>query len=172
MPQSRERVFIVGTLPDTAPFKVPAPPTEFLHKPMTAFDALDDLQSLAEDAAFNHVWSRAKRSPEQGDRRLHCDRPAYTIRAECHGNIQYHYAAERRISMREAARIQSFPDTFRFQSKLRETERQVGNAVPPVLAWHIACAVDTCLAHGRPHSHMGGQCAGAAAASKYQVGGW
>ena len=147
VPQSRERVFIVGTLPGTAPFKAPAPPTEFVRQPMTAFDALDDLQSLAEDAAFNHVWSRAKRSPEQGDRRLHCDRPAYTIRAECHGNIQYHYAAERRISMREAARIQSFPDTFRFQSKLRETERQVGNAVPPVLAWYIACAVDTCLAN-------------------------
>ena len=43
--------------------------------------------------------------------------------------------------MREAARIQSFPDTFRFPCGLRETERQIGNAVPPVLAWHIANAV-------------------------------
>lgn len=47
--------------------------------------------------------------------------------------------------MREAARIQSFPDDFLFQSGLRETERQIGNAVPPVLAWHIAGAVATCL---------------------------
>ena len=69
----------------------------------------------------------------------------YTIRAECHGNIQWHYKLDRRISMREAARIQSFPDNFIFQSKLRETERQVGNAVPPVLAWHIARALKKIL---------------------------
>jgi len=43
--------------------------------------------------------------------------------------------------MREAARFQSFPDNFIFDALLRETERQVGNAVPPVLAWHIARAV-------------------------------
>ena len=49
------------------------------------------------------------------------------------------------ISMREAARIQSFPDDFIFDAKLRETERQIGNAVPPVLAWHIAKAIAACL---------------------------
>lgn len=47
--------------------------------------------------------------------------------------------------MREAARIQSFPDSFIFESKLRETERQVGNAVPPILAWHVGKAVANCL---------------------------
>ena len=93
------------------------------------------------DEAFSHFWSLAKVSGEQGNRRLLADRPGYTIRAECHGNIQFHYALPRRISMREAARIQSFPDTFLFPCKLRETERQIGNAVPPVLAWHIAKAV-------------------------------
>jgi len=45
------------------------------------------------------------------------------MRAECHGNIQFHYELERRISMREAARIQSFPDNFHFKVGLRETER-------------------------------------------------
>ncbi|MDR1072615.1 MAG: DNA cytosine methyltransferase, partial [Treponema sp.] len=78
-------------------------------------------------------------------RKLIADRPGYTIRAECHGNIQFHYSLPRRISMREAARIQSFPDTFLFQSKLRETERQIGNAVPPVLAWHIANAAQNAI---------------------------
>ena len=34
--------------------------------------------------------------------------------------------------MRDAARIQSFPDSFVFVGGLRETERQIGNAVPPV----------------------------------------
>ena len=43
--------------------------------------------------------------------------------------------------MREAARIQSFPDSFIFESKLRETERQIGNAVPPILAWHVGYSI-------------------------------
>ena len=145
VPQTRERVFIVGTAPNTAPFHAPEPPAHFVRRPMTAKEALEDLQDLPEATETNHTWSRAQRSLEQGNRRLRASRPAYTIRAECHGNIQYHYALDRRISMREAARIQSFPDTFLFQAKLRETERQVGNAVPPVLAWHIAAAVHACL---------------------------
>lgn len=147
VPQTRERVFIVGTRPDLPPFKAP-PRTRFCQRPMTAGEALDDLKLVAEDPAINHIWSRAERSPDQGSRRLKRDRPAYTIRAECHGNIQFHYEEGRRISMREAARIQSFPDEFTFQSGLRETERQVGNAVPPVLAWHMATAVAACLAEG------------------------
>lgn len=138
VPQTRERVFIVGTLPECKPFTPPARPKQ---KVLTAKQAVADLEKLKECPSINHVWSRANRSPEQGDRRLVADRPAYTIRAECHGNIQYHYSLPRRISMREAARFQSFPDSFIFDSKLRETERQVGNAVPPVLAWHVAKAV-------------------------------
>ena len=83
----------------------------------------------------------AKKSGEQGGRSLKRGRPGYTIRAECHGNIQFHYNLKRRMSMREAARIQSFPDSFVFDAKLRETERMIGNAVPPVLAWHLAKAI-------------------------------
>ncbi len=142
VPQTRERVFIVGTSADCRPFEPPPRPRQ---KILTAKQVIADLEPLGENEAINHVWSRANRSPEQGDRRLVADRPAYTIRAECHGNIQYHYRLPRRISMREAARFQSFPDTFIFDSKLRETERQVGNAVPPVLAWHVAKAVLACL---------------------------
>ena len=48
--------------------------------------------------------------------------------------------------MREAARFQSFPDRFLFDAQLRETERQVGNAVPPVFGWHLAQAVANVLA--------------------------
>lgn len=144
VPQTRERVIIVGTLPELPIFT----PPKATHGPDTyvsAREALDDLKTYPEDEGSNHIWSRASRSPHQGDRRLKADRPGYTIRAECHGNIQWHYELPRRISMREAARIQSFPDTFIFDSKLRETERQVGNAVPPILAWYIAKAVDAIL---------------------------
>jgi len=139
VPQTRERVFIVGTRTDIPIF---VPPKPLKDKPVTAKEAIGDLELIDENVEFSHVWSKAKASGEQGNRRLIADRPGYTIRAECHGNIQFHYSLPRRISMREAARIQSFPDSFQFRSKLRETERQIGNAVPPVLAWYIARAVE------------------------------
>lgn len=144
VPQMRQRVFIVGTLPGVKPF---VPPTHVRTKEswMTSEEAIGDLEDMPEREDFNHVWSRAERSPEQGNRTLKADRPADTIRAECHGNIQYHYKLPRRISMREAARFQSFPDSFIFDAKLRETERQVGNAVPPIMGWHIAKALSRSL---------------------------
>jgi len=144
VPQTRERVFFVGTSPKVRKFAPPMPERD-MKTWMSAREAIDDLAKLPPNPEFNHIWSAAARSGEQGGRRLIAGRPGYTIRAECHGNIQFHYTEKRRISMREAARIQTFPDTFRFASGLRETERQVGNAVPPVLAWHIANAVLKCL---------------------------
>jgi DNA (cytosine-5)-methyltransferase 1 len=144
VPQSRERVIIIGTRPDMPKF-VPPKPTHATQNHINAKEAIGDLAELAQDESFNHVWSKANVSGEQGNRRLKADRPGYTIRSECHGNIQFHYELPRRISMREAARIQSFPDNYVFDAKLRETERQVGNAVPPVLAWHIAQAVKKCV---------------------------
>ena len=145
VPQTRERVMITGTMPGTKPIREPQP-THPKSQYVTASQAIGDLIEMDEDIGFNHVWSKANRSPDQGDRRLKPDRPGYTIRAECHGNIQWHYDLPRRISMREAARIQSFPDDFHFLAGLRESERQIGNAVPPVLAWHMANSVAESLA--------------------------
>jgi DNA (cytosine-5)-methyltransferase 1 len=144
VPQMRQRVFIVGTAPGVKAF-VPPSATKSKDGWMTAKQAVGDLEAVPETEAINHIWSRAGLSPEQGNRKLKADRPADTIRAECHGNIQYHYSLPRRISMREAARFQSFPDSFIFDAKLRETERQVGNAVPPVMGWHIAKALSETL---------------------------
>lgn len=143
VPQARERIFIVGTRR-----------RNFAHpigneKMVTARDALRDLENTPENPAISHVWSKAAHSPEQGSRRLVADRPATTIRAEHHGNTQWHYSRYRRISLREAARLQSFPDEFAFVGGMREVERQIGNAVPPVLAWHIARAVREHLDAGR-----------------------
>lgn len=142
VPQTRERVFIVGTRPDVPKFTHPEP---VCKDHISAKEAIRDLEGLDAAPDFNHIWSLANKSAEQGNRKLLADRPGYTMRAECHGNIQFHYSLPRRISMREAARFQSFPDDFRFEAKLRETERQIGNAVPPVLAWHIARAIQTTL---------------------------
>jgi DNA (cytosine-5)-methyltransferase 1 len=144
VPQTRERIFIVGVRGGEHRFH---PPRKERDRSawITAEEAVGDLEDASENQAINHIWSRANKSPEQGNRHLRSDRPAHTIRAECHGNIQFHYKLPRRISMREAARFQSFPDEFLFTSKLRETERQIGNAVPPVLAWHVAKCVLDCF---------------------------
>ncbi len=144
VPQSRERVLFVGTRKGAKHFVHPqAKITK--NQWLTAQEALADLEQRLECKKTSHVWSRAKPSLDQGSRRLVADKPSTTIRAECHGNIQFHYKLNRRLSMREAARLQSFPDKFQFFSGIRETERQIGNAVPPVLAWHVACAVQDYL---------------------------
>jgi DNA (cytosine-5)-methyltransferase 1 len=142
VPQMRERVFIVGTS-KSRKVKAFEHPSRVLTTDtwINAKRAIGDLVSLPESWDTSHVWSKAEISPEQGNRKISPDKPGHTIRAECHGNIQFHYELPRRLSMREAARIQSFPDTFKFLSKLRETERMIGNAVPPVLAWHVAQSV-------------------------------
>ena len=144
VPQMRERVFIVGVREGEKPFAPPKAPFS-RDNWITARAALEDLEMKDEGALANHIWSKARRGSEQGNRTLKADRPAATIRAECHGHIQFHYALGRRISMREAARCQSFPDWFKFNGGIRQIERQIGNAVPPVLAWHIAGAVRDAL---------------------------
>ena len=79
------------------------------------------------------------------------DRPAPTIRAEHHGNIEGHYRTTlpdvndikgwRRLSVRECARLQSFPDNFVLPVSASSAYKAIGNAVPPVMAWNIARAV-------------------------------
>ncbi|PTX47018.1 DNA (cytosine-5)-methyltransferase 1 [Gemmobacter caeni] len=144
VPQSRERVLIVGVLGGAAPFVEPEPVT-----PKGAWigsrKAIQDLEDVSQDKEFSHVWSLAKRTGDQGGRVLNPERPSPTIRAECHGNNSFHYSLPRRISMREAARFQSFPDNFIFKARLRETERMIGNAVPPVFAWHVAQSIRATL---------------------------
>ena len=144
VPQMRERLFIIGMRGNRI-FKHPRGDA----RRMTAQEVLQDLEDEPENPAIDHLWSKAARSPDQGDRSLIADKPATTIRAEHHGNTQWHYRLTRRISLREAARLQSFPDEFQFEGGMRATERQIGNAVPPVLAWHIAKAVREHLDAGR-----------------------
>ncbi len=136
VPQNRERLLIIGVRGDKR-FEFPSA----LASAPTATDAICDLETMNEDAEFKHIWSKAKASPDQGSRKLKADVPATTMRAEHHGNVQWHYSLPRRISLREQARFQSFPDDFVFPCGMRETERQIGNAVPPVMAWHIARAI-------------------------------
>ncbi|MDC3224392.1 DNA cytosine methyltransferase [Mariniblastus sp.] len=72
--------------------------------------------------------------------RFHPDEPSGTILTRCdpHWGTFYHYSQDRIISVREAARIQSFPDWFKFTGSCTDQYKQVGNAVPPLLAKAIA----------------------------------
>ena len=77
--------------------------------------------------------------------RLWWDRPAFTIRTEFFKPEKGRYLhpfENRPITHREAARFQAFPDDFRFCGTKIEIAKQIANAVPPLLAAHLAkCAV-------------------------------
>lgn len=80
-----------------------------------------DLPSgVGDSRKFNEAWTR-----------YHSERPSKTIDTG-HRN-HFHYKWNRVPSVRENARLQSFPDSFRFYGNKTEQYRQVGNAVPPIL---------------------------------------
>ena len=75
-------------------------------------------------------------------RKMEADKPARTLMAhlgkDSYSHIHYDSAQARTISVREAARLQSFPDGFIFSGTMNPAFRQIGNAVPPLLANALA----------------------------------
>ena len=72
--------------------------------------------------------------------RLCWDRPAPTLTTGCNDLTKGRYAhpvEDRAITLREAARLQSFPDEYRFRGTVKEIAAQIGNAVPPKMAEEI-----------------------------------
>jgi DNA (cytosine-5)-methyltransferase 1 len=96
------------------------------------------------DSLPREVWNGAR--PEKW-RRLHPDRPAYTILAQMHRDLSewVHPDHPRWITVREAARLQSFHDGFIFKSSEWQMLKQIGNAVPPLLARALASAAEGVL---------------------------
>ena len=82
--------------------------------------------------------------------RLLPDKPSYTINTYFNrpGNgCHIHYNQERVLSQREAARLQSFPDNFIFYGSQSSINNQIGNAVPPLLAYQIAQNISATIGH-------------------------
>jgi DNA (cytosine-5)-methyltransferase 1 len=84
-------------------------------------------------------------------RKMWRDQPARTLMAHLgkdgYSHIHYDCDQARTISVREAARLQSFPDGFQFCGTMNPAFRQIGNAVPPLMAMALAREIRTALAH-------------------------
>lgn len=136
----------------------------FLLKHITSGQALHGLMEPGQssDCSQNAI-SRARYYGKglQGQTEIDINKPGPTIRAEHHGNIEFrrlsaehggkHYnelktsLKERRLTVRECARLQTFPDDFEFVGNSNgykigtpDAYKMIGNAVPPLLAYHIA----------------------------------
>ncbi len=148
VPQRRQRVIIVAHKPKHT-FSYPEPTVE---SPYTAGEALSEIDNSTpnhQDTLTEHSEDTAAKLDEleYGEslydgysdswRRLHPDKPAPTVK-ENHGAPFVHPHEPRVGTVRECAKLQSFPDDFVFEGSKSKQLKQVGNAVPPLLAKAVA----------------------------------
>lgn len=116
-----------------------------------AIQGLPDPRSRAAARVPNHVFQAGARS-YPGHTGSPLDLPAKTLKAGDHGvpggenMLIDDDGSVRYFTVRESARIQTFPDGFRFHGSWTETMRQLGNAVPVLLAQRVASSVAEQLA--------------------------
>lgn len=169
-PQARQRVIVIGTVCD-AQIVFPEPnyaekgkmtsSGRKLKKYVGVKEAIDDLKNLPEDAVANHNYTKHKpgfvkrlekievgkgvyKNYSDAWWRCYPDKPSRTVK-ENHGGVFVHYEKPRVMTPRELARLQTFPDSFIFESTKSMVLKQIGNAVPPVLGEAIAGAVKLIL---------------------------
>ena len=188
VPQKRQRIFIVGTLPDYK-FNFPLPthrnPDECnlfnQHLPVwkTAGDAIMDLDLDEHDANLpghfaggkyhlllhdippgdNYLFYTEKRGHKDPKfkwrsrywsylLKLSPDLPSWTIQARRSNNMGPLHWRNRILTTAEVKRLQTFPDAYRLEGSIENQWRQVGNAVPPLLAECIAHEVKVALNGG------------------------
>lgn len=151
VPQNRERLFVVG---HRSKFNFPKPNP----KKITVGEAIGDtMLTTPEESKFlneaqdKYVAKYEKASACVNPRDLYSDRPARTLTcrnlAGATGDMQRVRLLDgrrRRVLHNEAARLQSFPDWFEFVGNETQRFNQIGNAVPPLLAYQIALAIKEC----------------------------
>jgi DNA (cytosine-5)-methyltransferase 1 len=132
VPQKRQRVIIIGVRSDIqfAPEWPVAP-----NKIITLKEAIGDLP-LEYDIKKQHIGTKHKCvvTGYLGNRELSWDEPSPTITGRGGGSggpvIHNHPSLIRRLTVRECARIQTFPDSFEFAGSISSMYKQIGNAVP------------------------------------------
>ncbi len=170
VPQTRHRIVIVGIRKDLGlEFRVPAPTTPFKYK--SAKEAIEN-PPISKDCSNHEITAQGKIVVErlkhippgqnvwfkgipdhlqlkvksarmsQIYRRLHPEKPSYTVTGSGGGGTHgYHWSENRALTNRERARIQTFPDNFIFEGSKESVRKQVGMAVPPTAAKIILEAV-------------------------------
>ena len=155
VPQNRKRVIFLGisnTFPKEVRDKMFAcfPPPPITEKPLTLKDAIGDLPlklSKSSRKYNNHYGTnhKVKINGYMGNRALSWDKPSPTIVGRGGGTggavIAVHPSLKRRFSVRETARIQTFPDDFIFEGAVGSQFRQIGNAVAVNFAYHMGLAL-------------------------------
>ena len=156
VPQTRQRVFIVGVRKDLHgrfqyPIRTHSGKNEPGMKPWVtleeAFKRIPDPDGPKADEVPNNTYSNYKMvlNGYLGKRPTHSDKPAPTVtaRGDRKGGavVLPHPSGKRRMTVRELATIQDFPIEFKFYGSRTDCYRQVGNAVPVGLAFAIAKSV-------------------------------
>ncbi len=155
VPQTRQRVFIIGIRSDLE-ISIDFPPTPtHARKPTLAsgcslkswFTVGEALEGMPEPGTtnqlLNHTGSRYKLrfNGHLGHRRIDPEKPAPTVtaRGDDKGGVVvlHHPSNQRRMTVRELATVQSFPLDYEFCGSNSSAYRQIGNAVPPLLGQAI-----------------------------------
>lgn len=141
VPQARERVILLFVRKDIPIDPLP-PHANFRTSPRSVKWAIADLLRVTDESVPNQSQyfkaGLAKTGHGQGDEISPKDAPGYTVRANAKSRIQFHYSLKRRLTVRECARLQTFPDSFQFPHSATTNIKQIGNAVPPLLAFEVA----------------------------------
>ncbi len=144
VPQNRSRILLVGVRNDLSGFPV-MPEAKFKGNPRTIKWAIEDLEDIEDESVPNQSQyfkaSKAKKGNGQGDELSDPNKPSYAMRANPKSRVQFHYNGKRRLTIRECARIQTFPDDFVFSHSMTTSMSEIGNAVPPLLAYQVAQSI-------------------------------
>lgn len=144
VPQTRQRVIIIGQRVDLGTemlFQFPVPTHSKtgtrLKKWVSIKEAIDHFPDPdTENNVVNHIYSAYKVEYRNftGHRKTDPDKPSPTVLARGNGKGGVcaipHYNGKRRLSIRESASVQTFPEYFHFHGAMNACYRQIGNAVP------------------------------------------